>query len=143
MSGLSLSKLPSFVRRSAAVITGYSQAMSSGVGAHTDYIYAVIVIVIVGLAVFLGSAGRDRLQRGGISLVTLVLAFFAFKEGFVRHEVGHTVQFFAMCCLLVAAIRTGTNGTRLAVALSVTVACTIVVSGPLALSTDATHGWGI
>jgi len=92
VSGHGLGALPSYVRNGAQILIGYGPAMSiEQPGLGWEY---VVVPFAVALGVW-GILQMTRLhqprQRWGIALLWVVLAFFLFKEGFVRHDSGHAV----------------------------------------------------
>lgn len=92
-----------FAKGSAAIISGYAPAMSLEVP-NRLYTYALVplVVVVVGGLVL---AHTDRLPRKstvGIGLVTVVILWVLFKEGFVRHDTHDLIFFGAAPLVLVA-----------------------------------------
>jgi hypothetical protein len=68
-----------------------------------DYwLAALVVVLIAGFAVVHGR-GLARRSGIGIGLVALVVVWFLFKEGFVRHDI-HDLIFFAVAPLILVAL---------------------------------------
>ena len=94
-SGQSLGALPDFVHNSARIISGYSSAMVLDERAlHWQYPVALIAFLLgLGGALYATSGAPTRQRVGAVGL-WVVFAFFGFKEGFQRHDVGHAAIYF-------------------------------------------------
>jgi hypothetical protein len=103
-----------FARSSAAIISGYGPAMSYdypyyhnplGLFPNRTFTYWWAGVVVMVIAAFALAHARRCALRGriGIGLVTLVAVWMLFKEGFVRHDSGHDLIFFAVAPLSLAA----------------------------------------
>jgi hypothetical protein len=95
VSGQPLSALPSYVGNSIQIASGYSSAMSNAVSGEAWQGAAAVVAYAFGLwgALHMTETANTR-QRWGIVLLWSAFWFFAFKEGFVRHDQGHATVFF-------------------------------------------------
>jgi hypothetical protein len=95
-TGQAFDDIPRYVARSFELISGYSQRLQDENGQHRwEYLAApLIVILLAGTAVW-ATRGWHRVARGGTYVITAILLFSAFKQGFVRHEDGHAPFFFA------------------------------------------------
>lgn len=95
-SGQSLGALPAFAHNAARIVSGYSGAM----GVEYDNLgwqYAagwLFFFLGVG-AVLHNTANRSRRCRYGMLGLWVAFSFFAYKEGFVRHDLGHGAIYFA------------------------------------------------
>ncbi len=107
-----------FARSSAAIIGGYGPAMSydypyyhNPLGLFPNrtftYWWAAFVVIVIGAFAFAHARKFARRAWIGIGLVTLVAILLIFKEGFVRHDSGHDLMFFAAAPLLLAAFNLG------------------------------------
>ena len=93
-----------FAKGSAAVIGGYSSAMSIGDPTRFfAYGLVALVVVVVGAVAVAQVSGLSRRSTIGIGLATVVTLWMLFKEGFVRAGVGHELIFFAAAPLILAA----------------------------------------
>ncbi len=95
VSGQDLSALPDYAKNSFQIVSGYAPAMSISTGTLSWQGSAAIVAVCLGLWAAMHSTTRaDGRQRAGVIGLWLATCFFAFKEGFVRHEAFHGALFF-------------------------------------------------
>jgi hypothetical protein len=94
-AGQDLSALPDYVTNTVQVVSGYAAAMGLEVpGLGWQYTAAFIAL---GLGVWAGlntTSGGTTRQRGAVVALWVTFWFFAFKEGFVRHDPIHGVYFF-------------------------------------------------
>jgi hypothetical protein len=97
-SGQDWGALPAYARNGARIVSGYAAAMGSE-DLHLIWQYpAGLFAFVVGLlgAVRMTADGPTR-RRWGILALWVTFCFFEYKEGFVRHDVGHgTVYFVAL-----------------------------------------------
>jgi len=106
--GQALGAIPVFVRGSLEIIVGYTPAMSLDDPAlRWEYFAALGLAVAAGLGV--RAATAQRIERGGtgLAVVSALFFFFTFKEGFVRHDAGHDILFFAAVIALLAVLPWG------------------------------------
>jgi hypothetical protein len=103
-----------FARLSAAIIGGYGPAMSYDYpygfllpNRTFAYWWSAFVVIVIGGFAFAHGRNLARRARLGIGLVTLIVVWLLFKEGFVRHDSGHDLIFFATTPLLLAAFDLG------------------------------------
>ena len=64
-------------------------------------------MIVIGAFAFAHVYKMALRARIGIGLITLVVVWLLFKEGFVRHDIYHDLIFFAAAPLLVAAFDLG------------------------------------
>ncbi len=102
-TGNGLGNLVPFARSSAAIIGGYSAAMSAEDPSRgSSYWYGLVVVVVIAVFVVAAVGGLPRRQKIGIGLVTALTLWLLFKEGFVRHD-GHDLIFFSAAPLILMA----------------------------------------
>jgi hypothetical protein len=94
-SGQSLGALPHFAHNAARIVSGYAAAM----GVEYDNLgwqYAAgWLAFLVGLAAaWHSTATRDARTRYGTLGLWTAFSFFAYKEGFVRHDLSHGAIYF-------------------------------------------------
>jgi hypothetical protein len=113
-TGNGFSNLMPFARSSAAIISGYGPAQSLDYpygfllpNRMFTYWWAAFVVMVIGAFAFAHGYRMARRARIGIGLVTLVVVWVLFKEGFVRHDSSHDLIFFAAAPLLLAAFTLG------------------------------------
>lgn len=89
-TGNGLGNMVAFAKGAAAVISGYSAAMSIEVPT-VGYTYgcALGVVILVGGLAVARTWNLPRRAQVGIGLVTLFLVWQFFEEGFVRHDQYH------------------------------------------------------
>jgi hypothetical protein len=111
--GQPIGALPDWLLRSVDVIRGYGAAMNIESGQHWEYTAAMLMIGAVA-ALVARAPFPGRTERWTALGLFAVVAFIAFKQGFVRHDT-HVVQLFAIFAVLpVAFIRKwGTRTTLL------------------------------
>lgn len=95
----------SYAHRSISLAAGFSSAQFlESPGRHLDYLLALALITTLGAASLIGTKGWPVVERWGFGALAAVLAFFEFKESFVRHDTGHAVRFFVVLPLILAAV---------------------------------------
>jgi hypothetical protein len=94
-AGQSLSNVLSYARGSVSVATGYSSAMQLATGRGAEDVFAVVVLVLLGVLFVV--AQRHASSRGQLATFLLVTAWAwaTLKEGFVRHDT-HDLTFFGL-----------------------------------------------
>lgn len=93
--GQPLGALPDYVLNSARITLGYGQAVGiEAPGLGWQYPAALVGLGLGVWAAWQMTATLRSRQRWGVLLLWLVFWFFAFKEGFVRHDPEHDVFFF-------------------------------------------------
>jgi uncharacterized membrane protein YciS (DUF1049 family) len=104
-TGNGLGNIGAFAKGSVAIISGYAPAMADET---TSRFYAYFLLVpavgVIGAFAFAFVRGRRLPQRAviGIGVVTLVIVWLLFKEGFVRHD-AHDLVFFAAAPVILVA----------------------------------------
>ena len=94
-AGQSIGNLPSYVRGSLSVATGYSSAMQLSSGRRAEDWYAVAVAVLLGLLFALAARGQSRRYKVAVLLLLAGWVWATVKEGFVRHD-SHDLTFFGL-----------------------------------------------
>jgi hypothetical protein len=120
LTGQSLTNIPAYVRGSLEVASGYSQALGYEDPGRAWELWAAAALAGVGMTLAL-TGGGPRRTRVAVGAIWALLAFTSFKEGFVRHDVGHANIFFAtmlggIAVLPLAEIRRTTSAFALALA---------------------------
>jgi hypothetical protein len=100
-TGNGLGSLPAYFRYSADVAGGYASAMQLEIGRTDEWWYAGIVLVGTAILTFLCVRSRGRREQIGTVLILIVYAWWALKEGFVRHD-GHDLIFFGLMFVALA-----------------------------------------
>jgi hypothetical protein len=96
LSGQSLAGIPEYVSGSLQVISGYSEAMGYEDPGRIWELWAALALTVVGLVIIVQSEmPASPRARPALVVMWLVLAFTAFKSGFVRHSAGHANIYFA------------------------------------------------
>lgn len=93
--GQPVGALPDYVLNSARITLGYAPAVgaeASGLG--WQYVAAFVGLGLGVWAAWETTSGLGRSRRWGVVLLWVVFWFFAFKEGFVRHDLEHDMFFF-------------------------------------------------
>lgn len=98
--GQPIGALPDWLRRSVAIVRGYGAAMNIESGQHWEYTVALLLIGAVAVLI-IRSSYAEGADRWTTLVLFAVVAFIAFKQGFVRHD-AHVVQFFAVFAVLPA-----------------------------------------
>ena len=132
-SGQGIGNFDDFLRSSAQIVSGYSQAMGIE-QAPTDWdgLFAgVAALAIVGLAAWT-TRGLPVAQRIATVAIVLIATFFAAKQAFVRHDGGHAGVFAGIAIAALAAIQVRVLAER-----------AVVVVGVLALALTAAPIRGI
>ncbi len=94
-TGNGLGNLDDFVRASFSIVIGYGPAMAIEVpGRGYVYWWAAGVVGLIVLFMWFGTQWLPMRARIGIGLMTILVLWFLFKEGFVRHD-GHDLIFLA------------------------------------------------
>jgi hypothetical protein len=93
--GQPVTALPDYVLNSAQISLGYGSAVGiDAPGLGWQYTAAFVALALGLWAAWQVGFGLQPRQRWGIGLLWVVFWFFAFKEGFVRHDINHVVFFF-------------------------------------------------
>jgi len=96
-AGQRLFDLPAYLSRSASIASGYSEAMGISVpGRGRDFPVAAVVAVTFLLICYAASRTWAPRARHGLFLLSSLLLFTSFKEGFVRHDPTHSMAFFGV-----------------------------------------------
>ena len=91
-AGQPLGALPDYVHASISVASGYSSALSLGTPSLNWQYPAFAVVCVAGLAaIVLATRPWPRRSRIGVVVLWAVVAFAFFKEGFIRHDLSHSV----------------------------------------------------
>jgi hypothetical protein len=131
-TGNGFGNIISFAKGSVAVISGYPAAMSIEVPTRLiNYGLAVLVMVLVGAFALAHAHGLPRRTTIGVGLVTLVIVWLLFKEGFVRHDTPHDVIFFAAAPLVLAAFLPWRHSWALVPGVLILTVVTCIVAGGL------------
>jgi len=94
-TGQDWGSLPAYARNSARIVSGYAAAMSYEEPSLTWEYTAGLVAFGFGLAGALQMTRDGPVRRRwGIVALWVVFCFFEYKEGFVRHDVGHGAIYF-------------------------------------------------
>lgn len=104
VTGQSLAAIPSFLRNTYEIVSGFSAAMITTTDVPAWQVTAATaaaVFVAIGLVVAStrGSYPDPRARRAAVALMALG-AFTVFKEGVVRTDAGHLSLFFSTACIL-------------------------------------------
>lgn len=105
-SGQGIANVDDFLRSSAQIVSGYSQAMGIE-QAPTGWdgaLAAAAVVLIVALTAWT-TRGLTRARRVAAVAIVLIAAFFAAKQAFVRHDGGHAGVFAGVAIAALAAIQ--------------------------------------
>jgi hypothetical protein len=95
LSGQPVATLSDYFKQSEQVVSGYSSAMGLSAGEMQWQSLAAVFALLLGLGGALQTSQLAGLRtRSTVVLLWLAYWFFAFKEGFVRHDTGHTALFF-------------------------------------------------
>ncbi len=130
LCGQAVRDLPAYVRGSAWIVSGFSEAMGTEVPGLAWHYWAIAAVWIAGLVATLALGPAARRERRGAAALWTVVTFFVFKAGFVRHDVVHSLTPFAVLGPLALALpirRTplGRSVTAILVLAPISVACVI------------------
>lgn len=146
-TGNGIGSLPAYFRYGAAVAGGYSSAMQLEMGRTDEWFYAVAVLVVVATLTFFRVRSTSRREQLGTALILVGYAWWALKEGFVRHD-AHDLIFFGLMFVTLAVFDFSLPRPRVFYVTAVAVVGVIAWSAAgavppnvLALSADA-HGFG-
>lgn len=106
ISSQSLDNLPVYLRGTWAIAHGYTPAMAIG-GNHDQTLIALVTLTLFA-SIVLAFFFTDRKRLVAQGLLLGVMGFWAWKEGFTRHDlgyVGHPMVFYGTA-LLIAAVGT-------------------------------------
>ena len=92
-SGQSLGDIGPFVRGAVELTAGYSGGIGVEEAGPVDYAGRPGARGRGRVVARQATAGADAVRRAGALAILAVTAFLAFKQGFVRHDVGHGVGF--------------------------------------------------
>lgn len=94
-TGQGIGNFDDYLRTSFEVVSGYSAAMAVDEAASWPIAVGLVLIAATIAASWLATSWLSRGARAGVLLITAILCFGAWKEGFVRYQVGgHMVTFF-------------------------------------------------
>ena len=147
VTGNGLGSLPSYFRYSAAIAGGYSSAMQLEMGRTDEWFYAVVVVVVVATLAFFRVRSTSRREQVGTAFILVGYAWWALKEGFVRHD-AHDLIFFGLMFVTLTVFDFSLPRSRVFYMTAVAVVGVITWSAAgavppnvLALAADA-HGFG-
>ena len=106
ISSQSLGHLPAYLRGTWAIAHGYTPAMAIR-GNHVQTLIALVILMLCS-AIVLALLFTGRRRSAAQSLLLGVMGFWAWKEGFTRHDLGyvsHPMAFYGTA-LLIAAVGT-------------------------------------
>jgi hypothetical protein len=96
LTGQSLAGIADYVGGSLQIISGYSEAMGFEEPGRGWELWAGLALAGIGIAIIVRADGASpRRVKLTLTAMWLVLAFTAYKSGFVRHDGGHANIFFA------------------------------------------------
>ena len=101
LSGQHLQNIPAYLHDVLELSGGYSGAMGAGPFLHTILGAALVLATVVGALTFWKLHVRSALW---LLLVLLPVIGLAFKQGFVRADIFHEPQFFAVAALAAALV---------------------------------------
>ncbi len=122
LTGQPAAAIGDYLRSSIEIISGYTQAMTFEQPDGTWQFYGAAILAAVGLTIVArGDSCRTRRPRLALTALWAVLAFTAFKSGFVRHDGGHASIYFAsmlggLAVLPLAHLQRATTGLVLLIA---------------------------
>jgi hypothetical protein len=93
VSGQAWGALPEFAHNAARIVSGYAGAMGLEDPSLGWQGAAGWVAVALGVGAALQQPSYEPRRRWGVVGLWLVLCFFSYKEGFVRHDIGHAAIF--------------------------------------------------
>jgi hypothetical protein len=133
-AGQEIGTIPDYVRNSATVISGYSQAFSTEYQTGFRWQLPAAVLAVAALAglAYLGRAPGPRRFGIAATLVAAVTGFAVFKEGFIRHDRPHAALFFWTILIAAALLSTRLERPRLlraAPVLALLAVAAVVVTG--------------
>lgn len=100
--GQSLSDLPEYFWLMLQIGSGFADAMQTEItGRGWEYVAAALLTAACFGAIWL--TAEDRRSRAGLCAVLVVTAYFAFKQGFVRHD-AHSLFFFETLTVFAAVL---------------------------------------
>ncbi len=119
-SGQGIGNIDDFLRSSAEIVSGYSQAMGieQPPTGWDGALAAGAVLVIVAITAWT-TRGLDPARRVAAVAIVLIAAFFAAKQAFVRHDGGHAGVFAGVAIAALAAIQARAIAERAIVAVGV------------------------
>jgi hypothetical protein len=129
LTGNSLGNLGEFLRNAISLSGGYSSAMQLEIGRTDEWWYALVATLVIAVVATLGfrqSYGRVRIAS---VVVLLAVTWWAFKEGFVRHD-AHDLIFFGFVPILLLVVPIPTS--RLRPCLAAAIAFLIVIAWTVA-----------
>jgi len=100
-TGNGLGSLPTYFRYGADIAGGYSSAMQLEMDRTDEWFYAGIVLVVLASLTFFRVRQASRREQLGTALILFGYAWWALKEGFVRHD-AHDLIFFGLMFVTVA-----------------------------------------
>lgn len=102
--GQPVDALFAFVSHSLELSTGFSTAMGLEDPERAwEYPAAAVIVTLLGISLVAGSSGLAAWRRWTLAGIAATVLFFAYKHGFVRHDV-HGAAFFAVTSLIGVAV---------------------------------------
>ena len=99
-----LGALDDYVRTSLQIVSGHAEALKTEESIRAwEYLAAVVVTGAAVATAWTATAGWHRLRRAGALCLLAALLFTSFKQGFIRHDGAHAIQFFVLAAVAVAA----------------------------------------
>jgi hypothetical protein len=94
LAGQDLRDLPTWLSRSVNVVGGYSEAMGTDPRSRTPYAWAVVAVVLIGVALWRDSGELSRRTRLGLFTLAALSAYYGYRQGFGRFDVLHQPVFY-------------------------------------------------
>ena len=99
-----LGALDDYVRTSLQIVSGHAEALKTEESIRAwEYLAAVVVTGAAIATAWTATAGWSRARRAGALCLLAALLFTSFKQGFIRHDGAHAIQFFVLAAVAVAA----------------------------------------
>ncbi|HWT22125.1 MAG TPA: hypothetical protein VN213_01340, partial [Solirubrobacteraceae bacterium] len=103
-AGQPLGALDDYVRMSLEIVDGHPHGLMTEESIRGwEYLAALVIAGVAAATAFAATAGWRLAYRAGAFCVLAVLLFTSFKQGFIRHDQPHAIQFFALAAFGVAA----------------------------------------
>ncbi|MCI1001181.1 hypothetical protein HWD97_13935 [Ochrobactrum sp. C6C9] len=107
LAGQPLEQLPSFIKSSLEVSSGYSSAMSLPIQLPDPFVWLAVATLFVGTLLYESSRHWHTESRYKLVAQVLVISgylFVAFKAGFVRHDLHMLIAWTALIIVILAVI---------------------------------------
>jgi hypothetical protein len=106
LTGNPVAGLPHWLRESWAVVSGYTDGMAlEARGRAAEYVWAAVLLTGAGVLLVTHLLRLPRARAAALLLVVAGYTYASFKEGFVRHDAQHDLQFFGAFGLSLLAFR--------------------------------------